>query len=325
MSRPGSCSGLGPLSAGAALPPEKLAPKLSLPPQLLPRTRGSLSTQVVVTDLSLLSQRPTPCQDGGRGPPGPAPRSSPSAEAAHTYHCYSIPLAEPATWSHPEQCGECHPSRALWGHLCGGTPISSTQVPPETADVPRDAGLPTCPRPHTAPLNSPPQGPRSAAAVDGSSSMARNSALCPSRTPSTAQHPGAHMPDLVLWVKPPSGLGGTPGQRPGRLRSDHLTPHPGWHHREHEREEPGPMGRQCGQLRGLSRRPNPPHSTLVPKVPLKGLEQDSLSEGLSHLCRSPTPHPQGQRTRPPITSVSLVFAGDAKIPPLHFRGLAPCP
>lgn len=159
VSRPGSCSGLSPLSAGAALPPEKLAPKLSLPPQLLPRTRGSLSTQVLVTDLSLLSQRPTPCQDGGRGPPGLAPRSSPSAEAAHTHHCCSIPLAEPATWSHPEQCGECRPSRALWGHLCGETPISSTQVPPETADVPRDAGLPTCPRRTQLPSTALPKAP----------------------------------------------------------------------------------------------------------------------------------------------------------------------
>ena len=183
VSRPGSCSGLSPLSARAALPPEKLAPKLSLPPQLLPRTRGSLSTQVLVTDLSLPSQRPTLCQDWGHGPPGPDPRSSPSAEPVHTHHFCSILLAEPATWSHPEQCGECRPSRALWGHLCGGMPVSSTHVPPETADVPCDAGLPTCPRPHTAPLNSLPQGPRSAAAVDGNSSMAGDSALCPQQCP----------------------------------------------------------------------------------------------------------------------------------------------
>ena len=147
----------------------------------------------------------------------------------------------------------------------------------------------------------------------------------PSSAPSTAQHPRGPHARLGFVGEAPIRVRGTPGQRPGRLRSDHLTPHPGWHCREHEREEPGPMGRQCGQLRGLSRHPSPPHSSLVPKVPLKGLEQDSLSEGLSHLFRSPTPHPQGQRTRPPITSVSPVFARDAKIPPLHFRGLVPCP
>lgn len=180
LSRPVSCSGLGPLPAGAALPPEKLAPKLSIPPQPLPRTPGSLSTQVLVTDLSLLSQDSMP--RWGTWPIVSRPEVQPQPRSrTHT----SLLLHPTGRTSHMV------PPGAVWGlssqqdplrSSCGGTSISSTHVPPETADAPRDVGLPTCPRPHTAPLNSPPQGPRSAA-VDGNSSMARGSALCPQQDP----------------------------------------------------------------------------------------------------------------------------------------------
>lgn len=102
---------------------------------------------------------------------------------------------------------------------------------------------------------------------------------------------GAHTLDLLLWVKPPSGLGGTQGERPGRLRSDHLTPTQAGTGISTKGTN---QGRRAGSVVSFGGRAAvralPPHSH--PKVPLTGLAPDFLSEGLSHPCGSPHPTPE---------------------------------